>query len=533
MDIVLSTLNARYHHSAFGLRYLHANLGEYQTRSEILEFTTKKPVSAVVTEILSRNPRIVGFGVYIWNVRELTEVVRQLKIQRPEVCVVLGGPEVSYETELQEICHLADHVICGEADHLFRDFCANFLSGGAPSEKIIRGPRPSIQEIVLPYSLYTDEDIRNRVIYVEASRGCPYRCEYCLSSLDEKVRDFDVDQFLLEIAKLMERGARTFKFVDRTFNLSMEKSRKILEFFLARIELGLFLHFELVPDRLPEELRLLIARFPKGSLQFEIGVQTMNPKVAALISRRQNYTKIQENFKFLREHTGIHTHADLIVGLPGEDLETFGQGFDRLVAHDPDEIQVGILKRLRGTPIIRHDKDGEVVWSQESPYQIQSNKWMSAETIHRMTVFADVWDLYWNSGRFPNFVQQVKRDRVDAGHSLFGFVLSLADHFWLKFQRTHSVSLENQFLFLQEFGKQSLNLNTDEWSLLLARDYLREGRTHLPQVLRLNESDWDLLQAELPQPAKNKSEIIVSEKLPDRQRRRQEKGSAPLLLGDH
>lgn len=484
--IVLSTLNARYHHSAFGLRYLYANLGELQSQAQIVEFTTKKNPEEVVREVMALQPRIVGFGVYIWNVRELTAVLNIFKTQHPEVCIVLGGPEVSYETESQEIYQYCDHVICGEGDFLFRDFCEGFLKGSQSFPKVIKGPRPDISAIQSPYRFYSDEDIKNRVIYVEASRGCPYKCEYCLSSLDEKVRDFEIEAFLQDMELLIQRGARTFKFVDRTFNLSITKSTRILRFFLDRMDLGLFVHFELVPDRLPMELRDLIRLFPKGSLQFEIGVQTMNPSVARRISRRQNYEKMAENFHFLKTETGVHTHADLIFGLPGESFESFASGFDQLVKFGPDEVQVGHLKRLKGTPIVRHDSDFEVLWSAEPPFEILQNRDLSAEQLRLLKSFADVWDMYWNAGRFPSFNLWVTEQLAKAEQqgSLFHWVLELTKEFLTEFGKTHSISLNDQFQFLQKFLVEVLKQDLQQAQTLLVKDYLRDGRNRLPAFLR-------------------------------------------------
>ncbi len=411
-EIVLATLNARYQHSSFGLRYLMANLGDLASRATLREFTIKKDPSEIVSEILSTKPRIVGFGVYIWNTNQTLAVIRALKAERPELLIVVGGPEVSYEIETQEYYQIADFIFKGESDFLFREFCERLLGSGVrPTEKVISGVLPDIKSIKLPYSLYTDEDIRNRVIYVEASRGCPYKCEYCLSSLDVSVRNFQIDPFLIEMDSLLERGARQFKFVDRTFNLSSTVSGKILRFFLSKMHLGLFLHFEMVPDRLPADLRALIEQFPKGSLQFEIGIQTWNPSVARNVSRRQDYEKIAENLQFLHEKTGVHTHADLIVGLPGESIESFAHGFDELAKLKPDEIQVGILKRLKGTPINKRSEQFGIEYSEKSPFQVLKTNHMTAAEILQMDRFASFWDSIANSGRFRSFMKEFAKNR--------------------------------------------------------------------------------------------------------------------------
>lgn len=407
-DILLVTLNSTYQHTSFGLHYLRANLQELKSFCEILEFTIAQSARDMVEKILAKNPRLVGFGIYIWNTRQTEEVIRILKKVRPDILVVLGGPEVSHESENQSIVGIADFVIKGEADFSFYEFCKNWLTGVLPSKKINSGPLPEIALIQLPYENYTEDDIKNRVIYVEASRGCPYKCEYCLSSLDKSVRNFPIERFLNEMNQLIERGAKQFKFVDRTFNLSPSTSTRILEFFLERMHHQLFLHFEMVPDRLPDELKVLIEQFPHGALQFEVGVQTWNTQVAANVSRRQDYKKIVDNFAYLKEKTQVHTHADLIVGLPGETIDSFALGFDSLLACRPDEIQVGILKRLKGTPIIRHDQNFQMVYQDSPPFQILQNKDLSYSELQFMNRFSKFWDLYANSGHFLGFIAWLK-----------------------------------------------------------------------------------------------------------------------------
>ncbi|MGZ5544459.1 MAG: B12-binding domain-containing radical SAM protein, partial [Limisphaerales bacterium] len=280
-DIVLTTLNAKYIHAAFGLRYLMANLGALKERACLIEFDINQKPLDVAEIILARNPKIVGIGVYIWNATPATELVAALKRIRPDLCVIVGGPEVSFETDQQEITRLADYVITGEADLKFAEVCGKILNGNPPTQKVIPAELPELGKLNLPYELYNNDDVAHRVIYVEASRGCPFTCEFCLSSLDIPVRQFDIELLLAEMQKLLDRGVKQFKFVDRTFNLNLNISKSILQFFLDRLRPGLFLHFEMIPDRLPEQLRTLIRQFPAGVLQFEVGVQTFNEQVSA------------------------------------------------------------------------------------------------------------------------------------------------------------------------------------------------------------------------------------------------------------
>ncbi|RFC43346.1 MAG: UPF0313 family [Verrucomicrobia bacterium] len=436
-DILLATINARYIHAAVGLRYLLANLGEMRPKARILEFEIKQRPLEIASELLALQPKIIGLGVYIWNTALTAEVVAIIKRVSPGTVVILGGPEVSHELDGQPLCEWADHIITGEADLKFAEVCRGILNGDRAWPKVIVAELPSMEQVQLPYELYTSEDLAHRVLYVEASRGCPFTCEFCLSSLDVPVRAFDLDRFLSALENLLSRGARVFKFVDRTFNLNINTSRAILQFFLERWQDGMFVHFEMVPDRMPEALLELLGRFPKGAVQLEVGIQTFDEATAKNISRRQNYTKLESNLRHLRAHTGVHVHADLIVGLPGESLESFGKGFDRLVAMAPQEIQVGILKRLRGTPIVRHDREWEMVYSPHPPYEILQSKQLSFETLQRLRRFARFWDLFSNSGRFTETLPLL----WNTSGSPFESFLAFSDWLGARLGRNHSIAL--------------------------------------------------------------------------------------------
>ena len=398
--IVLSTLNAKYLHAAFGLRYLMANLGDLKPEAAIREFDINQRPIDIVESLLAENAAIIGFGVYIWNVELTTKVIADLKRLRPGMTIIIGGPEVSFETDQQEIARLADYVIRGEADLAFAGLCRTLLAGRRPLLRVIDADLPELSQLMLPYDLYDENDLAHRVLYVEASRGCPFKCEFCLSSLDIPVRNAPLDAFLDHMQNLLDRGAKQFKFVDRTFNLNLAISRRILEFFIERYTPGLFVHFEMIPDRLPEALREVIAKFPPGALQFEVGVQSLDPEVETRISRRQDHGRLQDNLRWLRDSTGVHVHADLIVGLPGETIAGFGRGFDRLLAMRPQEIQVGVLKRLRGTPIVRHDGEWGMVYSLHAPYEILQTAHVSFDELQQMRRFSRYWDLVVNSGNF-------------------------------------------------------------------------------------------------------------------------------------
>ena len=479
-DIVLTTLNAKYAHASFGLRYLHANLGDLRERTELLEFDISQRTVDVLESLLARNPKIVALGVYIWNIEESTRLVGELKRVRPQIQVILGGPEVSYETDQQEITRLADYVVTGEADITFPRVCAEILQSKNPGAgRVIAADLPQFAQLKLPYDLYTADDIAHRVIYVEASRGCPYECEFCLSSLDIPVRQAPAAEFLAAMDSLLDRGVRQFKFVDRTFNLNLKTSRAILSFFLERYRPGLFLHFEMIPDRLPDSLRDLIRQFPNGALQFEVGIQTFNDDVAVLISRRQDNALVEANLRWLREATGVHVHADLIVGLPGESVDSFGRGFDRLVALGPQEIQVGLLKRLRGTPIIRHDVEWGMIYSPAAPYEILQTRLIDYATMQRMRRFARYWDLVSNSGNFLESTPLI----WDRGLPFQSF-LHFSDWVYAASGRTNGIALKRlaELLFRYLVGEakcDELRVAGAVWN-----DYRRSGRSDRPEFLR-------------------------------------------------
>lgn len=471
-SIVLTTLNARYSHAALGLRYLRANLGALREASVIREFVVRTPAAAIVDALLAERPRIVALGVYIWNVRQTTEVVRQLKARAADVAVVVGGPEVSHEIAEQDICRLADFVVTGWGDCTFARLAGALLDGPRPLMKVHAGEQPPLDALVLPYGEYSDEDLAHRTVYVEASRGCPFKCEFCLSALDRTAWAFPLAPLLAEWRRLYGRGARHFKFVDRTFNLKVATSARILEFFLALIaerpDDPPFLHFELIPDHLPEALRSLIARFPRGTLQFEIGIQTFDAATQKRIARRQDNSVAESNIAWLRAHTRAHLHVDLIAGLPGEDLATFAAGFDRLVALGPHEIQVGLLKRLRGAPIARRTAEFSMVYDAMPPYQVVQTGALDAPSVQRLARFARYWDLIANSGRFAGTLPFVL-----AG-APFARFLQLADWLYATVGRTHGLAAERLYELVYDW-LTTQGADAAQVAGSLSADYRRSG----------------------------------------------------------
>ena len=492
-DIVLTTFNARFIHCAFGLRYLLANLGPLRPRATLVESVLGTRPADLAEELLRSRPRIVGISVFIWNVRESLELLRILKRLQPSLVVVVGGPEVSHELFSSPFAAEADAVITGDGEHAFASLCADVLGADGSGRsawsgpRVIEGGKLSLDDLVLPYDDYTADDLAHRVVYVEASRGCPFRCEFCLSALDKGVRPGSLERLMSAWDRLIERGLRQFKFVDRTFNLDMDASTAILDFFLAHLRrlesegaAPLFLHFEMIPDRLPDALRERLRAFPPGSLQLEVGVQTLDPAVSKRISRVQNLDRLRDNFRFLREETHAHVHADLIVGLPGETQASFAAGFDALHALGPEEIQVGILKRLKGAPIARHEPEFQLVFAPEPPFEVLSTSTLSFSEVQLLRRFAQVHDQVVNRGHFP----RATRLLLDGATSAFDRLRALTHFVETELGRTHAVALGPLADLLYRFLTSELALAPDMVGPALRDDYVAGGKRGLTPFLQ-------------------------------------------------
>jgi len=453
-DILLVTINAKWIHPSLALRLLKANLGDLENRCDIVEFALRQPLSEKIEPILAASPRILGLSVSIWNHLATLELLKKLQeawavVQKP--VVVLGGPEVSYLPRESEIFQYADYCIRGEGETAFRELCGKILK---ENDVIFNNEfhTVNVTEINSGYRLYTDEDLSKKLVYVEASRGCPFGCEFCLSAAGavidggNSVREFPLEPFLSEMEDLICRGAKTFKFLDRSFNLNIERCKKIMEFFLCNIneqikqnKKPLVVHFEMVPSRFPPELVNILARFPPDTLRLEIGIQTLNPEVSASIGRQSNPEQELETLKLLVEKTHAIIHADLIAGLPGEGMDSFGKGFDALWAAlemggNRIEIQLGILKFLPGAPISRHIKAFGMRFNPLPPYELIETSDIPAYSLDRIKNFARFWEIIVNRGL------------LDIGPSpVFDRFLMLSDSLLARFGRNWGID-KNELL---------------------------------------------------------------------------------------
>jgi len=469
-DILLTTINAKWIHPSLALRLLKANLGSLEEDCEIIEFALRQPLAeklepfanACASGVL---PKIIGISVSIWNHLAAIELLKELEkifadAAGAKPIIVLGGSEVSHLPPEAEILQLADHVVQGEGEIAFRELCENILQR-PHTETRIANRRFEGGLVKTAYHLYSDEDVSNKLIYVEASRGCPFKCDFCLSALENTIYEFPLDQFLADMEILIQRGVKTFKFLDRSFNINTERAIKIINFFLTKIEqinssvtpCEIFsppftVHFEMVPSLFSSELLQALTRFPPGTLRLEIGIQTLNPQVSARINRPSNPEKELEVLRFLSEKTNAIIHADLIAGLPGEDLASFGSGFDRLwtaLAAPGDhktngraEIQLGILKKLPGAPISRHNDEFRMRYNPLPPYDIEETSVFSANDILRIKNFARFWELLVNR----------KYVKLEDG-AVFDKFMRLSDRLFSRFGRNWGIDKEELIIFIK------------------------------------------------------------------------------------
>lgn len=380
MKILLTAINSKFIHSNLAVRYLKAFTEDMDYISKIREFSINDRDEKVLEEIIKEKPDIVAFSTYIWNIEMVKRLSNLIKIVNSHIKILYGGPEVSYDSSniLNELN--GDYLIEGEGEKTYREFVEYTL--GERDIKSIRGlyykegnkvigngnrPLMNMNEIVFPYKM--DENLDNKIVYYEASRGCPFNCKYCLSSTIHGVRFLDIERVKKELQFFIDKKVKLVKFVDRTFNCNFKFSTAIWEF-LINAETNTQFHFEISADILkPQELELL-RRAPKDRFQFEVGVQTTNDEVLNRINRFVNFSDIKEKVVELLEIKNIKQHLDLIAGLPGEDIASFKKSFNDVYSIEPEEIQLGFLKLLRGSSMREEAEEYGMRYSPYPPYEI-------------------------------------------------------------------------------------------------------------------------------------------------------------------
>jgi radical SAM superfamily enzyme YgiQ (UPF0313 family) len=420
MKTVLSTLNAKYIHTSLSIRYLKA-YAEHDYDIELAEYTIKDPPMNIVTDLHTKKPEILGFSCYIWNIEETIKVIKMLKKINPSLLVVLGGPEVTYDTrEWMEKIPEVDFIIIGEGEQSFKQLLdeihgdQNFaeVSGIAYRENDsvqIKPQRNKVDLKELPSPFHFKEDLPHlskRVTYIETSRGCPFSCQFCLSSIEVGVRYFDREKVKDDIRFLMDNGAKTIKFVDRTFNISRSYAMEMFQFLIDEHKPGVVFQFEITADIMrPEVIQFLNDNAPKGLFRFEIGVQSTNDLTNELVMRKQNFTKLTRTVTMVKEGQKIDQHLDLIAGLPEEDYHSFKKTFNDVFELRPEELQLGFLKMLRGTGLRLRAEDHGYVYMDHSPYEILKNNVLSFEDMIKIKQVEDVLEKFWNDHRMDETIE--------------------------------------------------------------------------------------------------------------------------------
>jgi anaerobic magnesium-protoporphyrin IX monomethyl ester cyclase len=420
MNVICSTLNAKYIHTNLAIRYLKA-FAAPEFNIQLKEYTIKDPAMNIVSDLYQQKPTIIGFSCYIWNIEETIKVVNMLKKIDPSIQIVLGGPEVTYDTvEWMEKLPSVDFIIIGEGEHSFKQLLTEMNGEGEyrnvhgiayrENGKVRVTPQMNkldLKELPSPYRFPEDvAHLGKRVTYIETSRGCPFSCQFCLSSIEVGVRYFDREKIKDDIRYLMENGAKTIKFVDRTFNISRSYAMEMFRFLIDEHLPGTVFQFEITADIMrPEVIEFLNNEAPNGLFRFEIGVQSTNDYTNELVMRKQNFEKLTRTVTMVKDGGKIDQHLDLIAGLPEENYSSFRKTFNDVFELRPEELQLGFLKMLRGTGLRLRAADHDYIYMDQSPYEILGNNVLPFNDILRIKQVEDVLEKYWNDHRMNHTIE--------------------------------------------------------------------------------------------------------------------------------
>ena len=484
MKIILATLNAKYIHTNLAIRYLKA-AARPEFDPELAEYTIKDPAFNIVSDLFQKKPDVVGFSCYIWNINETIHVIKMLKTVLPDVKIVLGGPEVSYDVHDWLRKHEEfDYIIMGEGEVSFKKMMQHF-NGEIPLEEVpgiaymqdgklkIHAQPPKIDLRDLPSPFRFEEDLPNlgkRIQYIETSRGCPFSCQFCLSSIEVGVRYFNREKIKEDIRFLMNNGAKTIKFVDRTFNISRSYAMEMFQFLIDEHQPGVVFQFEITADIMrPEVIQFLNDNAPKGIFRFEIGVQSTNDLTNDLVKRRQNFEKLSRTVTMVKEGGKIEQHLDLIAGLPEEDYASFRRTFNDVFAMRPEELQLGFLKLLRGTGLRLEAEKYGYTYVDLSPYEIFSNNVLTFDDIVRIKHAEDVLEKYWNAHRMDHTIEYLIKEVFETP---FDFFQSFGTYWETKGWSRIGHQLEDLFRRLLEFLETVENVDLEVVTSLMKYDFL-------------------------------------------------------------
>lgn len=462
MKVLVTTLNAKYIHTSLSIRYLRA-FCQNDFDIDMTEYTIKDPAMNIVSDLFQRKPDVIGFSCYIWNIEQTLTVVSMLKKVMPNVTIILGGPEVSYDVaEWMETKRDIDFIVFGEGEETFHHLLTeidgeqkyHFVYGAAyrkGEEVIVNPPRSKLDLNQIPSPFYFVEDkadLGKRVTYFETSRGCPFSCQFCLSSIEVGVRYFDIERTKRDIIHLIDNGANLIKFVDRTFNIKREYAMEMFQFLIENHR-GCVFQFEITADIMrPEVLDYLAENAPPGIFRFEIGVQSTNDATNSIVQRKQNFAKLSRTVTKVKESRKIDQHLDLIAGLPEEDYASFRNTFNDVFALEPEELQLGFLKMLRGTGMRNMAEQYGYKYMDNAPYEILENRVLPFADIVRIKRVEDVLEKYWNAHRMDATLMYLITEEFD---SAFDFFQAFGDFWESRGWERIGHQLEDLFTRLQAF----------------------------------------------------------------------------------
>lgn len=478
MKILLTALNSKFVHSNLAVRYLKAFTKDMNYECVIREFSINDREEKILEEIIKERPNVVAFSTYIWNIEMIKRLSNLIKLVDESIEIIYGGPEVSYDSQniLKELN--GEYIIEGEGEKTYREF-VEFKLGERDVQSIrglyykvngevySNGKRPlmNMNEIIFPYE--ENENLDNKIVYYEASRGCPFNCKYCLSSTVHGVRFLDVDRVKEELQYFIDKEVRLVKFVDRTFNCNHKFTMAIWEFLINQ-ETNTQFHFEISADILKEDELELLRKAPKDKFQFEVGVQTTNDEVLNKINRFVNFSDIKEKVDELLKIRNIKQHLDLIAGLPGEDYNSFKKSFNDVYSIAPEEIQLGFLKLLRGSSMREEAEEYGMKYSPYPPYEILKTNDISYEELIKLKKVEEMVDKYYNSQKFNNIIKYF----VNKFDTPFDFYYELGNYFDKKGYFNRNIGNSEYYRVFLDFNMEILKEDNFILKEILRYDYL-------------------------------------------------------------
>lgn len=513
MKFLLVGINAKYIHSNPAIYSLRAYAGEkYSENTELAEYTINNRKEEILADLYKRKPDVIGFSCYIWNIRMVREILEDLPKVLPHTDVFLGGPEVSFEGgELFCEYPAITGIMTGEGEETFRElldyYCKREKNASLSEIKGLLLPEGATGERELtdidslPFLYESLEDFRNKIIYYESARGCPFRCSYCLSSIDKKVRLRSMDKVKRELQFFLDRKVPQVKFIDRTFNCSHAHAMEIWRYIMENDNGVTNFHFEIAADIMTEEEILLLGRLRPGLVQLEIGVQSTNERTLREINRYVNTVHIAEVVGRLREKENIHIHLDLIAGLPFEDYSSFIRSFNEVYEMKPEQLQLGFLKVLKGSPMADKAKDYGIVYQSRPPYEVLYTKWLSYDEVLRLKQIEEMVELYYNSNQFRQTVR-VLAERFEGAFAMFE---ALAAYYEKKGYFLNAPARSYRYQVLFDFACETDQGRKELYAELLTYDfYLRENAKSRPSFCRdlavYYERIWGFYQREEKEP---------------------------------